>query len=335
MPLVLADAWLGRRVVVRRALHRSIGGAAGPAHTDVLGDLVGLSATEATIETRTETVTVARVDIALARLVEASTADQLRLEAVAARGWRAEQTAETADGWLLRADHGWTGRANSALALRTVGRGLDAVLEEVAQWYAARNLPARIQVPVPAAAALDRALAGRGWTSVEDVDVLTARLDLLSRRPARRRGGDGSKPDPGVNVDVAVETADRPTADWLGAYHYRGGALPAGARELLARHDRPAFLSARAGREVLGIARAVVDGDWLGLTAVEVTPAHRRRGVATAVLAAATSWGVAQGARRAYLQVSRDNVGAIAFYASLGFHRHHSYRYRNAPTIDP
>lgn len=320
MPRVVHTDWLGRRVVVRRLLAPP----AGPGYADALGDLVALSEADAVVDTRSGPVTVARRDIVLARLVLPAAADQLRLEAVAARGWRAAEIVTSEWGWLLRADHGWTGRANSALALRSLRRPLDPVLAEVADWYAQRNLPPRIQVPLPAAAALDGALGQRGWTTADDVTVLTARLDLLpTRTPARRPLG------------LRLEVSDRPAPDWLGAYRYRGEPLPPGAADLLARHDRVAFLTVwdEADGEVVAVGRAAVDDEWLGLTALDVAPGHRRRGVASAIVAAAAAWAADQGARRCYLQVSDDNRGALAFYSALGFHPHHSYRYRDAPTI--
>ena len=206
--------------------------------------------------------------------------------------------------------------------MRTVRRPLDAVLSELAQWYRARGLAARIQVPLPARGLLDQDLQRRGWTFREDVAVLTTRLDLLlgTARPDR----------PGLRIG----SAPAPDSAWLGAYHYRGSdRLPSGAVELLARHDRVAFLSARhhPGGEVVAVARAVVDDEWLGVTAVDVAPRWRRRGVATALLVATARWAVGHGARRCYLQVSADNVAASALYTGLGFHQHHTYRYREAP----
>jgi ribosomal protein S18 acetylase RimI-like enzyme len=70
-----------------------------------------------------------------------------------------------------------------------------------------------------------------------------------------------------------------------------------------------------------------VDGDWLGIHDLYVAPAHRRRGVATRLLAAALEWGAEQGARTVWLHVETDNTPALAFYDGLGFAAHHGCRY--------
>ena len=59
--------------------------------------------------------------------------------------------------------------------------------------------------------------------------------------------------------------------------------------------------------------------DWVGFRGIEVDPAHRRRGLALAVMAALLEWGAERGATTAYLQVLGDNAPAIALYERLGF----------------
>ena len=87
----------------------------------------------------------------------------------------------------------------------------------------------------------------------------------------------------------------------------------------------------RAGA-VAGVARGAVDGDWLGVTAVEVDPRVRRTGVATSLLGALRDWAMREhGASRSYVQVETTNDPAIRLYAGLGYWHHHVYRYR----IDP
>jgi ribosomal protein S18 acetylase RimI-like enzyme len=115
-----------------------------------------------------------------------------------------------------------------------------------------------------------------------------------------------------------------PDADWLAAYHYRGGDLPEVAAEVLRNAQKPGFASIRADGQTLAICRLTVDEEWLGVTAVEVDPAHRRRGLATHLLAGAWEWAAT---KDVYLQTEPDNEAALALYEKLGFRRHHVYRY--------
>jgi GNAT superfamily N-acetyltransferase len=316
MPLVLEPSWVGRRVTVRRVLDHAAD--ARPYFGDVVGDLVGLDAQTAVVETRNRLVEVPLADVALARLVSPSTADELRLEAVAAQGLRPVE-AEELGGWVLRADHGFTRRANSVLPLRQPGRPLDHALGAAHDWYASRDLPLRIHVPVEARRLLDAELAERGWQAEERTHVFAGRLDAL-RAPA------------GATPQVAID--ETPDDAWLTLY--RGGSgLRDTARALLTRHDCPAFATLRVGGRTVAVGRGAVDGEWLGVMAVEVDPAYRQRGLATAVMAALWQWGHAQGAIRSYLQVMAGNTSATALYAKLGYWVHHDYHYRAEPRPQP
>ena len=78
-------------------------------------------------------------------------------------------------------------------------------------------------------------------------------------------------------------------------------------------------------------ARGALDGDWLGLHDIWVSPDARRQGLAQRVLAELVDWGASRGATTAYLQVRSDNEAALALYERLGFVTHHVYRYLAAP----
>jgi ribosomal protein S18 acetylase RimI-like enzyme len=53
-----------------------------------------------------------------------------------------------------------------------------------------------------------------------------------------------------------------------------------------------------------------------------VSPEHRRRGIATALLAIAQSWAEARGDRQIGLQVFANNPAAIALYEKMGYQTH-------------
>ncbi len=310
MPLVLEPDWVGRRVAVRRALET----ADGPRFADSVGDLVSLTSDAAVVQTRAGVARIRVESVVAARVAEPSAGDILALEAVCARGWQAEHTDERG-GWLLRANEGFTSRANTALPLGQPVASLNDTLDAARAWYAARGLPLGVQIPLPARRLLDGDVAARGWTASPDVLVLAARLDMLR-----------AVPDGPSDVHIAATPDDA----WVA--RYRDGRVPAVAREILVRHERAGFAELRRDGRTVAIGRGTVDEGWLGVTAVEVDPAWRRQGLAVSIMTALCEWARdVHGATRSYLQVTADNHAAMALYRRLGYWQHHTYRYRTEP----
>jgi ribosomal protein S18 acetylase RimI-like enzyme len=237
------------------------------------------------------------------------------LERISAESWRGLEREPFGD-WLLRAGGGFTGRANSALVVGEPPSGLSDAVAAVTRWYADRGLRPRAQVPLPGFEAADAAFATAGWARDEDVLVLTAAL--------------AGRPEPSVDVVLAGE----PDEDWLTGYRYRGSALPPVARDVLLAADDPAFVTVRldpAPAPPAAVARGVVVGGWLVVTAVTVDERYRRRGLATAVMAALGAWAAERGGHSCTLQVVATNAPALGLYDRLGFTEHHRYHYRLAP----
>ena len=250
--------------------------------------------------------------------VQISTDD---LEIAAVPGWRARDEARLGD-WLLRAADGFTGRANSALAIGDPGLPLPAAIKQVRGWYAERSLPAMIAVPYPtgepAASPLDRMLAGLGWTIRADAAiVMTAGASSVAAQ-AQAAG-------------AVIEIDPEPDASWLARYHYRGGQLPPIALRLLTSAPWQEFGSVRSAGETIAIGRVAGSGQWAGLTAIEIAREHRRQGLAAAITAALAARAASCGFPNLYLQVTDDNTAARTLYSRLGFTDHHSYHYRVAP----
>lgn len=245
------------------------------------------------------------------------------LERAAALHWRAAEEERLGD-WLLRAAGGFTGRANSALAIGDPGLPIDDALAAVTGWYQARGLRPMIAVPRALAAPgpLDALLSERSWPPrPAPAYVMTARLGSRSpASPGVLPGGTRARFDP------------EPDDAWLGMYHYRGQELPPVARDLLLSAAWQAFASIRdASGEPVAIARLSVAGDWAGITAVEVSPARRREGLGTLITQAACAEAAGQGIERVFLQVEVENDPALALYERCGFRYSHRYAYRLAP----
>jgi ribosomal protein S18 acetylase RimI-like enzyme len=250
----------------------------------------------------------------------------IELERMAAAHWRGTEEEWLGD-WLLRAAEGFTGRANSVLPLGDPGVPLDEALAAVTGWYRSRGLPPTIVVPRPleadsAAQPLDRQLTERDWlTRPGPAFVMLADLPLAVSADQVRTDG------------WEVLAVGEPDAAWAAMYHYRGQEyLPPVATRVLTSAEQQSLVSIRAADEVLAIARLSIAAGWAGLAAVEVSPAHRRRGLGVAITAAACDVAARRGLSRVFLQVEVDNAPARALYERLGFRYSHRYHYRIAPS---
>jgi GNAT superfamily N-acetyltransferase len=319
----ITPADVGRRVVVRYRLL-----AEGRA-TDVLGLLEAWS--EGILSIRRSdgsTVEVNAVDIVAAKPVPprpVTRRDVRAVEAAAALGWQALETSQMG-GWLLRAAGGFTGRANSCLPLSAPGLPLSQAVTLVERWYESRGLIPAFQIPGPLSAGLDEYLDRVGWSpATRDVLVLVASVDTVAAFS---------------RADLpAVVVSPRPDAAWLAAYHYSGASLPSGALKVLVNAETVGFGSVDQDGRCVAITRGAVsdapDGRrWLGLTAVEVAPEARRRGLGSHVMAGVARWAWQHGATDVYAQVVERNTVAHAVYRRLGFTEHHRYHYRGGPDLD-
>jgi len=239
------------------------------------------------------------------------------LERAASLGWRATEESQLGD-WVLRAAGGFTGRANSVLAVGDPGLPVESAVARARDWYAARGLPALVSVAFPVGQAegsdLDRFLRERGWPVLRGAIVMTAGVAALT--------------GPVDGVDV---TAD-PDEGWLGLYRYRGERPPPVSRRLLKSAPWQAFGSVVLDGRTVAIGRVAIAAGWAGLTAVEVAPDYRRRGLGMTITRALVAAAVARGGVAGlYLQVDDANAAARALYHQAGFTDHHAYHYRASP----
>jgi len=240
-----------------------------------------------------------------------SAAEIRALEEVGYRIWVSPEV-EVLDGWRLRHARGLTGRANSVFPNATGAMPLDEKLDQVEAWYAARGLPARVQLTggsLPAS--LHDALSERGYSCPADpVSVETAEL-------------------PASAADPRVELREEADPSWVALW-----ASTRGSEDLEIAH---ALLTGSPGRtafarvEGAAVGRAVACDSWLGITSMVTLPEARRQGLARAIVASLVSWGRAAGCTHGLLQVESTNAPARALYRRLGFAGQYTYRYWVAP----
>ncbi|WP_433545843.1 GNAT family N-acetyltransferase [Streptomyces sp. CA-294286] len=311
---------VGKRVSVRRLTG---GRAAGERFTDVVGVLTSWDDGVLSITRRSgETVRVDTSSLVAAKVVPAAparrrgpAADFAELSAVTARAWQPVES-ERLGGWTLRAANGFTRRANSVLPEGEPGLPLDEALAYVRQWYARRDLPAYVQVSTGAQGTqelLAAELAGRGWESTVSAEVRTGALAPVGDLDAGR---------------TEVTLARSADAAWMSRYQRFETPAPE-VEKVLSSGPSVWFATVPGedGASPAAIGRCVVDGRWAGFMAVEVDPSHRRRGLATAVMAVLARRALDEGASAAWLQVENDNEGARALYDGMGFTTHHHYHH--------
>lgn len=290
---------VGSRVSLRYRLPAG----SNPPLTDVVGYLDQL-APELVVRTKSgELITVATADVVSVRELSHIPVrnSQIRaLEHAAAMAWPGVEQ-QWLHGWFLRAGHGATSRANSAIPLE-VSAQLAAVAE-VADWYRARGLAAWLALP-------ERLLSVRA-DGVENSRMMVRDIEIAA-------------------APTSVRLSDAPDVAWLDGYQRD---VP--VEVLTAVIDGELSFAAL---EAAAVGRGAVTSDpagtrWLGISSVRVAADQRGRGHARTLCEALLAWGAARGATRAYVQVEAENTAAVALFTSMGFRLHHSHRYVDAQSL--
>jgi N-acetylglutamate synthase len=190
-------------------------------------------------------------------------------------------------------------RANSALVMGDAGMPLTHATNAVLSFYEERGQAPMVQVQ--AGSSYERWFTTTlGWGPVVGGDA-HCQLAPVSR---------------------ALRSCNRRLTELTGQRNSRPVGLTAGYIEEGSR------ITVEYGEaSVIAHGEAALDGDWLGLHALVVDPAHRRQGLATQVIADLLDWGASQGATTAWLHVETDNEAAIRLYEGLDFVTHHTNRY--------
>jgi N-acetylglutamate synthase len=323
---------LGHRIVVR------VHGATGL--RDVLGDLLEATGDRLLVLTRRGEVEVDRAAIVAGHPIPPAPTRAApphralsvgSLELLMAQHWQAAEQ-DWLGGWLLRASGGFTGRANSVLAVGEPGMPMHVAVLEVSDWYADRGLRPMAASPEPRLDEDDteQLLAAAGaFESAGWLPIAGAGATVMTAPTGELRGAGRGLPD-----GLSSRLQQSPDAEWLSHYNYRGRPVPQDGVRLLLSAPEQVFASILDGERVVAVARGSLAERWAGVTATEVDPDYRRKGLAGALIAVIAEWAWQRGARSAFVQVAETNQIAHRFYLSAGFEPHHTYAYLS-PKVQP
>lgn len=306
-------AWpdLGTRVTVR---YRRPAGSVPPL-TDAVGHLLAISPT-VRVQTKTGAIVeFAPTDVVALRPltdVPVRTSQIRALERAAAAGCPGiDHTWQ--DGWLLRAGHGITWNANSAVPLDVSANG--GSIPAIASWYHQRLLAPRLAIP-------DRLLP-------LPADLPSARTERVLVRDLIAL--------PTIEPDWPVNVSTRPDDGWL--QHYETGhdqpvptdvltAVIDGELAFGCYHDARGFAVAR-----VAVTEAPDGTRWAGLSEIHASTDPAAAQHPNRVCAALLAWAAARGATRGYVRSGERDAATNRLGMSLDFRLHHRCRYFPADRI--
>ena len=305
---------MGTRVVVRRLVRGETGPTGGPAFTDVLGTCTAWGGGRCVVVREDgSAVEIAVADIVSGKPVPPRPSVRSRVPAVEVERhtfvlWPT-LTAEDIGGWTLRrcppASSGRRlRRANSVLAMGDPGVPLADASARALAFYASYAQPplAHVEPGSPEAAGL----VSLGWTALGDGDA-----SCLVAPVARALRA--------CNAQLVMRHRSHQTPQVSPTARY----MEEGGRVVVEMVDEDGTPAARG--------EAALDGDWVGLAALQVDAGRRRRGLGTAVVGELLDWAASRGATTAWLHVEEDDAPAVALYERLGFVTHHRTGYLVGP----
>ena len=248
-----------------------------------------------------------------------------------ARLWERELNAWPAqkqlllDGWVLRFNEGYTGRANSVMPLRHGGMPVDEKIGVVEELYAGEGLPSMFCLHAGHQPAdLDTALAERGY-----VRRVFSHCTTVSIRTADLRG---LTLDTGLQVGLSTDCCET----WLAGVRSCAGLSEQSTGVLRRMMSRLALeagfgLLRDADGRAVSCGLAVLEKGWVGLLLIGTAERHRRQGYASALVSRLLDWASGRGADAAFLQVVANNAAAIRLYDRFGFEEACTYWYRVKP----
>ena len=210
--------------------------------------------------------------------------------------------------WLLRDGKGGGKRVSAATLAGPFDAG-SIVEAEAAMLHAGTR--ALFQLG-PGDAALDAALAARGYQVVDPVIIYSGRLADIGGAAPPLMTTFPHWPPLGIAIDLWAE----------------GGIGPARI-DVMHRAEGPkCAILARSADRAAGVAFVAIHRSIAILHALEVSPLMRRKGSARHILQATAQWAQAEGATDLGLAVTTANAPARALYASFGMQAVGQYHYR-------
>lgn len=226
--------------------------------------------------------------------------------------WPAPTTMLLGD-WVVRIANGYSGRANSASAIRPNADLNDDALSLIEDLFAGQGLLSCVRATPLLASGLEERLMARGYRMRDQSHGMIARLERTH-----------------LDVDPGIVISPRPTKEWIdGVSRLQVPAKrnPAHLAVIVDGVRLPAaFATIMVAGEPAAFGMSVAETGFAEIGSVIVDDRMRGHGLGRRLVRELMDWAVSLGAHSAYLQVEQGNEVAIRLYETLGFRRIYSYR---------
>jgi len=249
--------------------------------------------------------------------------NMMEIEKAARLAWPALEEEELPFG-VLRYSRGTDRRSNSLSLYPYAEFETDKLIAAAEKFFAARDAAPIVRIVQPGGVTLnalcdiDNELQRRGYE--KQAPTLCMLLDLTNAATTISH----AENDCFEGVDVGP---------WLQAWYTLTGKHFEKLevhKALLEKSDLTHLFLLRQGIKGFPVSSgmAVYANQSMGLFGISTAIEHRKRGHALEITNSLLSWGLAEGARFAYLQVEESNQAAVNLYQKLGFKKSYSYWYR-------
>jgi N-acetylglutamate synthase len=249
---------------------------------------------------------IAQIMDNLAQLSENQLALVAQLEASLLNVWPSIDL-EMMDGWAVRAAMGYSGRANSASALKPHSNISPQLLRRITDFLTARKLPTIVRASPLCAPGTVQILEDAGFTSRGLAYSMIARL-----------------PETDLPTHAAVKLETTPTTAWLvgntSLQQEESKRNPKALEAIVRRIRVPAvFATVQLDGKDIGYGICAIDGNWAEISSIVIKPHYKGKGFGRALVQSLLGWSQRIGTHSAYLQVDVTNTPAINLYRSLNF----------------
>lgn len=238
------------------------------------------------------------------------------LEEISMNAWPSLQTFMY-DGWILRFSNGVTRRANSIVPIYESTKEIEAKIEFCERLYANHKLPTIFKITSASTPAnIDKVLEGNGYAI--DAETSFQTINLYA----------DSVIDSSCEISIDSSYSDY----WLQCYmdfnNHDKDKFDIYKMLLEQIRTKKGLLLLRNNEKTVGCGLGVLEGEFVGLFDIVVSPEERGNGFGKAVVESLLNWGKREGATTGYLQVMLNNTPAINLYEKIGFREAYRYWYR-------